>query len=69
MGPMDHHLSMNALMIGLTVGAVVCFGAFLLYGTWIDGRRQKVRDRGEHPVTESDGSVEAREDVEDAGRG
>ena len=36
---MDHKLSMNALMMALTVGAVVCFGAFLLYGKWIDGKK------------------------------
>jgi hypothetical protein len=61
---MEHKLSMNALVIALTVGAAVCFGAFVLYGAWIDGRRQKVREQGKHPVTEADGSVEAREDEE-----
>ena len=59
---MAHKLSMNALLIALTVGAAVCFGAFLLYGFWIDGRRQKVREQGKHPVTEPDGTVDARED-------
>ena len=59
---MSHHLSMNALVVALTVGAAVCFGAFVLYGAWIDGRRQKVREQGKHPVTEPDGSVQARED-------
>lgn len=59
---MAHRLSMNALVIALTIGAAVCFGAFALYGAWIDGRRQKVREQGKHPVTEPDGTVEARED-------
>ena len=59
---MEHKLSMNALVIALTLGAALCFGAFVLYGAWIDGRRQKVREQGMHPVTEADGTVEARED-------
>ena len=42
-------LGMNAMMIALSVGAAVCYGAFLLYGMWIDGRRQKMREHGEHP--------------------
>jgi len=62
---MDHKLSMNALMIALTVGAVVCFGAFLLYGIWIDGKRQEMRDKHLHPVTTASGAVEAREDTHD----
>ena len=61
---MEHKLSMNALMIALTVGAAVCFGAFVLYAAWIDGRRQKVREQGKHPVTRSDGKVEVREDYD-----
>ena len=66
---MDHHLSMNALVIALTAGAAVCFGAFVLYGAWIDGRRQKVRDEGKHPVTAADGTVHAVEDAEDERHG
>ena len=65
---MDHKLSMNALMIALTGGAVVCFGAFILYGAWIDGRRQKVREQGKHPVTETDGAVTSREAEESSDR-
>jgi hypothetical protein len=57
----SHKLSMNVLMIALALGAVVCFGAFVLYGAWIDGRRQKVREKGLHPVTTEQGDVEAAE--------
>ena len=59
---MDHKLSTNALLIALALGALVCFGAVVLYGAWIDGRRQKVREKGLHPMTTGRGSVEARED-------
>ena len=62
---MEHKLSMNALMIALTVGAVVCFGAFLLYGIWIDGKRQEMRDKHLDPVTTASGAVEAQEDRHD----
>jgi hypothetical protein len=58
-------LGVNALMIALTVGAALCYGAFLLYGMWIDGRRQQVRNAGKHPVTESTGEVVAEEDRRD----
>ncbi|WP_419803928.1 hypothetical protein [Terriglobus sp.] len=47
--------------IAITVTIVVAYGAFVLLGAWIDGRRQAVRERGEHPVTTSSGNVEARE--------
>lgn len=55
------HISMTVLSILLTVGAGVAYGAFVLYGAWIDGRRQNVRDAGLHPVTEATGDVHARE--------
>ena len=58
---MDHKLSTNALMIALTLGALVCFGAFVLYGAWIDGRREKLREEGLHPTTDRTGRVHARE--------
>lgn len=61
---MDHKLSMNALLLALTLGAVVCFAAFVLYGAWIDGKRQDVREKGLHPTTTEQGDVEAREDDE-----
>ena len=67
---MSHlHLGMTALTIVLTVGAVVCYGAFVLYGAWIDGRRQNVRDKGMHPVTDSNGQVHAREEENEDGNG
>lgn len=50
-------LSTTVVAIALTLGAAVCFGLFLLYGAWIDGRRQDVRNRGGHPVTDEDGRV------------
>ena len=55
------HISTTLLSILLTVGAGVFYGAFLLYGAWIDGRRQTVREAGLHPVTEPTGEVHARE--------
>ncbi len=66
---MEHKLSMNALVIALIVGAAICFGAFVLYGAWIDGRRQKVREQGKHPVTEADGAVTSSEALEDERHG
>jgi hypothetical protein len=50
-------LSWTVVSIALTLGAAVCFGAFVLYGAWIDGRRQKVREHGGHPVTDEHGDV------------
>lgn len=47
--------------IAITVIAVMAYAAFVLLGAWIDGRRQAVRERGEHPVTTSAGNVKARE--------
>ncbi len=58
---MQHKLSANALMFGLTIGAVICFAAFVLYGAWIDGKRQKIRNKGLHPVTTEHADVEAKE--------
>ena len=58
---MNHKLSMNALMVALSLGAVFCFAAFVLYGARIDGKRQKVRDKGLHPVTTEQADVEAKE--------
>jgi hypothetical protein len=57
----EHHLSTTVVGIVLAVVAALFFGGFVLYGAWIDGRRQKVRDKGLHPVTQPDGEVEARE--------
>ena len=54
---------MTHLTVGiiLAVVAVLFYGAFVLYGAWIDGKRQSVRERGQHPVTEATGEVHARE--------
>ena len=54
-------MSPTLVSIALVVGAVVCYLAFVLYGTKIDGDRQKVRQEGKHPVTEADGEVHPRE--------
>lgn len=55
---------LTILGVVITVMTVVAYGAFVLLGAWIDGRRQAVRERGEHPVTTSAGNVEAREHTE-----
>jgi hypothetical protein len=52
---------MSTFAIFVTSIAVVLFGAFLLLGAWIDGRRQSVRSKGLHPTTTSEGQVEAIE--------
>jgi hypothetical protein len=51
-------------VVAITVVAIVAYGAFIFLGAWIDGRRQAIRDKGLHPVTTSDGNVEAREHVD-----
>ena len=56
---------MTTFTIVITVVAIACFGAFILLGTWIDGRRQKVLNRGQHPVTTPSGHVEAEENQPD----
>lgn len=52
---------MTTFAIILTVVAIACFGAFVLLGAWIDGRRQKVVQHGEHPVTTPTGQVTSEE--------
>jgi hypothetical protein len=52
---------MSIFAIVVTIIAVLLFGAFLLLGAWIDGRRQSVRSKGLHPTTTSEGQVEAVE--------
>ena len=54
-------MSTTAVSIVLVVVALAFYGVFVLYGAWIDGKRQKLRDEGKHPVT-TDGEVKARED-------
>ena len=53
---------MTALTLMLAVGAGILYGGFILYGAWIDGRRQDVRKKGLHPVTDATGEVHAREE-------
>lgn len=55
---------LTILGMALALTAVFAYGAFVLLGAWIDGRRQAVREQGKHPVTTSAGNVEAREDYE-----
>ena len=52
---------MTTFGIVITLLAAVLFGAFVLLGAWIDGRRQKILERGQHPVTTPDGNVVAQE--------
>jgi hypothetical protein len=54
-------MSTTAVGIVLVVVAALMYAAFVLYGAWIDGRREKIRKKGLHPVTESTGEVHARE--------
>jgi hypothetical protein len=56
------HWSTTVIGIVLVVVALAFYGLVVLYGAWIDGRRQRVRDKGKHPVTEGTGEVHARED-------
>lgn len=60
------HLRMSTTVVGivLVVVALGFYGLIVLYGAWIDGKRQKVRKKGQHPVTEDSGRVHAREDEE-----
>jgi hypothetical protein len=60
-------MSYTTVAIILTLVAVLFYGAFVLYGTWIDGRRQAMRDRGLHPETDDSGQVHAREEEENDG--
>ena len=55
------HMSYTAISIVLAIVAALFYGAFVLYGAWIDGRRQKVREEGLHPVTGALGEVHAQE--------
>ena len=57
-------LSMTAVSLGLVLGAVVCYVAFVLYGAWIDGKREDVRRSGGHPTTGERGDVRDADDDE-----
>jgi hypothetical protein len=52
---------LTILGIVITALVIVAYAGFVLFGAWIDGRRQAVRERGEHPVTTSASNVEACE--------
>ncbi len=58
------HMSTTVVGIVLVVVALGFYGLIVLYGAWIDGKRQRVRNKGKHPVTERTGEVHAREDEE-----
>ena len=60
-------MSYTTIAIILTLVAALFYGAFLLYGTWIDGRRQAVQNKGLHPETDNFGQVHAREEEEEDG--
>ena len=60
-------MSYTTIAIILTAVAVLFYGVFVLYGTWIDGRRQDLRDQGLHPMTDDNGQVHAREEEDTDG--
>jgi len=63
---MNHpHLSTTVVGIVLVVVALAFYGLIVLYGAWIDGKRQRVRNKGKHPVTEGTGEVRAQEDEDE----
>jgi hypothetical protein len=63
---MNHpRFSTTVVGIVLVIVALGFYGLVVLYGAWIDGRRQKIRDKGKHPVTEKTGEVKAREDEDE----
>ena len=62
---MNHpRFSTTVVGIVLVVVALGFYGLVVLYGGWIDGSRQRIRNKGKHPVTEGSGEVHAREDEE-----
>lgn len=66
------HLGTTGLSIVLTVAAVLAYGAVSLYGRWgereaPEGRREAVRKKGLHPVTDRSGTVHASEEEQDDG--
>ena len=58
---------MSTFTIIITAAAVACFGAFVLFCAFIDGRRQKLLEHGQHPVTTPTGQVHAAEEAETDG--
>ena len=59
------HMSTTVVGIVLVVVALGFYGLIVLYGAWIDGKRQKVRKQGKHPVTSTKGEVKAQEDEDE----
>lgn len=57
-------MSMTALTVVLTVAGILLYGAVVLYGAWIDGRRQAMREKGLHPVTDESGAVHGLRSLE-----
>lgn len=58
-------MSYTTVAIILTLVAILFYGAFVLYGTLVDGRREALRNKGLHPTTDPDGHVHAREEEHD----
>jgi hypothetical protein len=58
-------MSTTVIGIVLVVVALGFYGLIVLYGAWIDGKRQSIRKKGKHPVTTTGGKVKAREDEDD----
>ena len=54
-------MSYITLSIALAAMAALFYAGFVLYGAWVDGRRQAVRKEGLHPTTEPSGQVHAQE--------
>ena len=42
------HISTTVVGIVLVVVALGFYGLIVLYGAWIDGKRQRVRNKGKH---------------------
>ena len=51
------HLSTTVVGIVLVVVALGFYGLIVLYGAWIDGKRQRIRKKEKHPVTEGTGEA------------
>ena len=55
---------MTNLGILITILSAFFFTAVVLFGAWIDGRRQKLLEAGKHPITTPSGDVMSRESQE-----
>ena len=55
---------MTAVSLGLVLGALVCFGAFVLYGSWLDRKDEGVRKKGDRGTTGGHGDVRDSDDDE-----